>query len=79
MQKFIDKMGKTFECFYQDEGETFCEIGFNSNDGFPEQEMKELASGMDGEGIQIGVISYDFSVNYVAYHLYKNGTWSKAL
>lgn len=79
MQRFIEKIGKTFECFYEDEGENFCEIGFNSKNNFPEAEMRELAIRVDTGGIQIGVISYDFSVNYVAYHLYRNGIWSKVL
>jgi len=79
MKRFVDGMKRTFDCFYQDEGETSCEIGFSSNNGFPEAEMKELTGKMNCPDLQVGVISYDFSDNYVAYHLYKNGAWSRAL
>jgi len=79
MGRFMEKMADSFECHYVDESGPYCEIGFNSRNGFPDKEMDEIALNMENPDIQIGVISYDFSVNYVAYHLYKNGVWSKAL
>jgi len=79
MDEFTGKMAETFECFYEDEGETFCEIGFNSRNIFPEKEMKGIISGLNNPDIQAGIISYDFSNNYVAYHLYKDGKWNNRI
>jgi len=79
MEEFKGYMVDTFECFYEDETGSFCEIGFNSSDSFPEKEMNEIVKKLGTPAIQIGVISYDFSVHYVAYHTYKNGLWKNSI
>ena len=79
MDQFKGLMNDSFECFYEDETDAFCEIGFNSKHDFPEKEMNGIVQKLDMAAVQIGVISYDFSVNYVAYHIHRNGVWEKSI
>ncbi len=64
-----------FNVFYEDEGENCIEMGFISSTGFPEDAMKELTNKLVVQGLTAGLISYDFSVNFVAYLSFKNGVW----
>lgn len=74
-KQFIEEMKKFFDCYCVDEGEEEVEIWFSSKFCFPDEILKEITGNIVEFKACIDVISYEFNVDYAAYHKFMNGEW----
>jgi hypothetical protein len=78
---FARSIRKAFNCRDTEcsDGKTFvCETEFESEETFPEKEMKELTEILPkGNGAYICIRSYEYGCEYVEVNIYSCGEWNE--
>jgi hypothetical protein len=78
---FAQSIRETFNCRNMEcsGGKAFvCETEFESEETFPEKEMKELTDTLPmGNGVYIHVRSYEYGCEHVEINVYSCGEWNE--
>lgn len=84
LERTVRLMEATFKCYYIHDQSALTtpltdsyEMEFTSEDTFPEAEMKRFTDRIADSTLQIIVISYEVTTEYLGYHIYKKEKWYK--